>query len=154
MRAQWHDDELTDTSARPPGPPEPDEAPDPQRENVRTIVRRGEGTRLTEESLWNRRDEVEHPMPIGYWAESRWTFATPLDELLKREVTLLDRERRLFDAGVECDFKWDSEVQCSACPVHEVGQQTNKSLLCRVGREQERIRTMVRVKQMTLEGKS
>jgi hypothetical protein len=150
VRANWHVDDLEAPSPKPA--PDPDEAPDKQREDVRTIVRRGKGTTLTESALWDRREETEHPLPLGYWCESKYTFLTPLDELLQREVTLLDRERRLWDANVRCELKWDQGVTCSTCPVHEVGQETKLSLLCRLGREQERIHTMVRVKQKTLEG--
>lgn len=91
-------------------------------------------------------------MPVGYWLESKFDFATPLDELLGREVTLQEREKNLWDMEIRCELKWDPGVTCSTCPVHEVGQDTRLSMLCRVGREQERIHTMVRVKQKTLDG--
>lgn len=151
MRANWH---LDDLEAPPPKPaPDPDETPDKQREDVRTIVRRGKGTALTEAALWDRREEGEHPLPIGYWCEDKYTFLTPLDELLQREVTLLERERHMYDnMEIRCELKFDPGVTCSTCPVHEVGQETKLSMLCRLGREQERIHTMVRVKQNTLEG--
>jgi hypothetical protein len=151
MRANWHLDDLEDQAPKPAT--DPDATPDKQRDDVRTIVRRGKGTQVTEAALWDRRDEVEHPMPVGYWLEDRFTFLTPLDELLQREATLLEREQNMHDnLNIRCELKWDPGVTCSTCPVHEVGQDTPLSMLCRVGREQERIHTMVRVKQKTLEG--
>jgi len=143
-RANWHLDDLD-------GDSDP-KTPQQLGPKVQAIVRRSEGTRIAEGALWNRRDETTHPTPVGYWLEADFTFATPLDHLLQREVVLGEREQRMHADGVRCEIKWNPGVTCSTCPVHEVGRETPLSFLCRLGREQERIHSMVVTKQMTLKG--
>lgn len=102
---------------------------------------------VPEEELWERRDETTHPMPVGYWREYAYTLDTPIEELEARLNELVKREANLAGT-VTCELKDRGDMACSACPVSECGQDTAKSLLCRLGREQERIASLLITKRM------
>ncbi len=91
-------------------------------------------------------------MPIGYWLEDQYSFATPLEALEERLKVLVQREEGVVSKGTTCSLKDRGEMTCSCCPVHEVGQDTPLSFLCRLGREQERITAMIITKNLTLAG--
>lgn len=123
-------------------PPSDDDGP----EN-KEVAHRSQAAKVSDAALWERRDETSHPAPIGYMLEYQFEMITPMDQLLERETVLQDREKRLYEGGVVCELKWKDDMSCSACPVHEVGQDTDLSLLCRLGREQERIRSLIVTKE-------
>lgn len=99
-----------------------------------------------EADVWERRGETIHPVPIGYWRESDYTMATGLDKLQARLRELLQREANCDSLDITCPIKDDPEVACSACPISEVGMDTKKAMLCRIGREQERIQSLIAAK--------
>jgi hypothetical protein len=70
------------------------------------------------------------------------TTAEPKLERISRE--LLDRERILFSEGVTCSLKEMPDSTCLACPLF--GRDDDMKPLCTVGREQERISTVLAAK--------
>lgn len=68
---------------------------------------------------------------------------TPVEALEARLATLIEREGNLEGAGVTCSIKGKGDMTCSACPVSQVGQNNKKSVLCKSGREQERIAALL-----------
>lgn len=98
-----------------------------------------------EKAAWNHSGRTLHPMPVGYWCEDDYTLETPISTLEGRIVELHHREENAFKKGVACEIKDMPENTCSACPVCEVGKDTRKSALCRLGREQERVMSLITV---------
>lgn len=101
---------------------------------------------FTESELWQRRDDTSHPTPVGYWLESEFTLDTPIEGLEARLRELVEREANCDQLGITCPIKDLPGVSCSACPISEVGQHTRKALLCRIGREQERVSALIEAK--------
>lgn len=89
-------------------------------------------------------DAKVHPLPLDYWSAHNYTLQTPIDQLLARANELEGREENGRKAGITCELK--GSLACSACPVCEIGQDTRKAALCRLGREQERIEALLVVK--------
>lgn len=84
-----------------------------------------------------------HPVPVDYWLAHQYTMETPIERLLARANELETREQNGRAADITCHLKDGGDITCSACPVHEIGQDTRKSALCRLGREQERIEALL-----------
>lgn len=91
-------------------------------------------------------------MHLGYWKEDEYTLSTPLETLEGRLAELLRREANGFEAGITCPLKDKGDMTCSACPVSEVGRNTRRSALCRLGREQERIAALIIAKREGVDG--
>jgi hypothetical protein len=57
-------------------------------------------------------------------------------------------EARLFTQGANCEIKLHDDTTCFACPLYEGDQgNTPKAQLCRLGREQDTLITLIRVRQ-------
>jgi hypothetical protein len=82
----------------------------------------------------------------SYPQADRFTMLSSIEDLEARLRELLKREGNCFDAGITCALKDHPEMTCSACPFHEVGQDTRKSALCRLSKEQERILSILTAK--------
>lgn len=91
----------------------------------------------------HHRDALVHPTPVDYWRASEFNLDTPIPELEARLDELIAREGRGAEAGITCPWKDLPDMTCSACPLHEIGQDTRKSALCRLGREQERVAALL-----------
>lgn len=86
-------------------------------------------------------------------------FAAPIEEigeridlrdpqaaLSLRLGELLEREGRLFNSGVSCPIKDRPDTSCHACPVSRAHDREGAlGVLCRLGREQERVVTEMAV---------
>lgn len=62
-------------------------------------------------------------------------------ELNRRLIELTERERGIYELGVECPIKDMAETSCLACPLSCRDEAVLESGLCDVGREQERVAT-------------
>lgn len=72
------------------------------------------------------------------------SFETPREELQQRLNFLYRREGRLFNAGVVCSVKDSPESSCNACPFSKAEDPDHeRSSLCKIGIDQERIQTMM-----------
>lgn len=59
-----------------------------------------------------------------------------------RLATLLDQETNLLHCGIRCDVKDRENTCCHACSISKAGLSDDPiSVLCRLGREQERVIT-------------
>lgn len=58
---------------------------------------------------------------------------------------LVQREMRLDSAGVTCAIRAEPGSSCMACPMFTADDMDPISVLCRVGREQERVVTLLAV---------
>jgi hypothetical protein len=57
-------------------------------------------------------------------------------------------EARLYAEGTSCDIKLHDDMTCFACPLYEGDQgDSPKAKLCRLGREQDTLVTLIRVRQ-------
>jgi len=70
----------------------------------------------------------------------------PFDELERRIKMLLHREAFLCKEGLTCAIKDNPEGTCLGCPLNEVGSDSAKGALCKIGCEQERVQTMMLAK--------
>lgn len=90
---------------------------------------------------------VPGPAPIvgpdAYWSAQDYAIDTSTEDLRARLVELIEREGNLFNCGITCPLKEEPDMTCSACPFHEVGRDTSKSALCRLGKEEERIAALL-----------
>lgn len=65
---------------------------------------------------------------------------------LQRDLaTLMARESALYNEGVRCSLKQDSngDASCSACPLRRHEANDPHTALCTVGVEQERVMTLL-----------
>ena len=61
----------------------------------------------------------------------------------ERIQKLHHREERLFNMGISCQLKENSECSCATCPISEAGDADSQlGMLCKVGVEQERVLTV------------
>lgn len=68
--------------------------------------------------------------------------------LSERLATLLNAEGALWNANVRCKIKQDfSDTSCSACPLRRQSEADPLHELCEVGVEQEKVMTLMRVRQ-------
>lgn len=89
-------------------------------------------------------EEAVHVPTVGLPVDvnaSRESYQARLSETLRYEA-------RLFSEGATCEIKLHDDTTCFACPLYE-GEQgdTPKARLCRLGREQDTLITMIRVRQ-------
>lgn len=76
---------------------------------------------------------------------------TPEPELHEHLRDLIRQEGALYNEGITCPIKWDSEVTCLACPVsEEKDPESPKGKLCRVGHEEERVLTVLKAQKSEL----
>lgn len=68
-------------------------------------------------------------------------------KLNERLVELVGAEGALADRGVTCAIKDRADTTCSACPIACVDEIEPIAALCRVGKEQERVLTLLAVHQ-------
>lgn len=70
------------------------------------------------------------------------------DELREQFASLFERERNLFNCGVECPLKEMPDSTCTACPVSRARDTNDPYMgqLCRVGVEQERVQMLLLAK--------
>lgn len=61
--------------------------------------------------------------------------------LNRKVLELAERERALFNLGVECPIKDMPDTSCLACPLSCRDEQVAESGLCKIGQEQERVIT-------------
>lgn len=87
----------------------------------------------------------------AYWLAQDFSMETSLEDLEARLSVLFQREGNLFNCEVTCPMKDLPDMTCSACPFHEVGRDTSKSALCRLGKEQERISALILCKRRGVE---
>ena len=79
-------------------------------------------------------------LPIDIHA-SKESYEVRLSETLRYES-------RLFNEGVDCEIKLHDDMTCFACPLYEGDRgDTPKARLCRLGREQDTLITLIRVRQ-------
>jgi len=92
-------------------------------------------------------DDADDPfsMPVEEVGK-RIDLREPQARLHLRLQELLNREGRLFDAGVTCEIKDRADATCHACPVSKAHDSADPlGVLCRLGREQERTCTELAV---------
>lgn len=66
------------------------------------------------------------------------------DELRAHLRTLIDREGRLSACGITCRLKELPDMTCLGCPVSKAGDKNDAmSVLCRIGRDQETVASML-----------
>lgn len=66
------------------------------------------------------------------------SLETPVAELRDDLRSLLRREARLDDAGINCALKDSEDMTCLACPVSQAdNDESAKCALCRIGQAQE-----------------
>lgn len=82
------------------------------------------------------------------------TVGLPIDlnaseaSLSARLADSLRYEGNLADQGAECGLKWSQHTTCFACPLYEGdGGDTPLAKLCRLGREQDTLTTLIAVRQ-------
>jgi hypothetical protein len=79
-------------------------------------------------------------LPIDLHA-SEQAYHARLSESLRHEA-------RLHTQGASCDIKLHDDTTCFACPLYEGDQgDSPKAKLCRLGREQDTLITLIRVRQ-------
>jgi hypothetical protein len=79
-------------------------------------------------------------LPIDLHA-SEQAYHSRLSESLRHEA-------RLHTQGASCDIKLHDDTTCFACPLYEGDQgDSPKAKLCRLGREQDTLITLIRVRQ-------
>ena len=141
VKASW-------SSAKPPAPTTEHESDPFAGIGSDVAVEQRDGLRPTPGAIQRAADpeQTEHPVHLGYWLEDRYTLETPVEEIEARLRTLVEREGNAEAAGVTCPLKGKGDMTCSACPVCEIGQDTKRSALCRIGREQERLVALLHAK--------
>lgn len=89
-------------------------------------------------------EEVVHVPTVGLPIDihaSKESYHARLSETLRVEA-------RLFNEGVSCEIKHHDDSTCFACPLYEGDRgDTPKAKLCRLGREQDTLITLIRVRQ-------
>jgi hypothetical protein len=82
------------------------------------------------------------------------TVGLPIDTHASKEShqarlgETLRREAQLHDQGASCEIKFHDDSTCFACPLYEGDRgDTPKANLCRLGREQDTLITLIRVRQ-------
>lgn len=92
-------------------------------------------------------DVAEGPDPLGPMQRIE-DVGRPIDleggvaVLNQRIVTLLEQEAVLYNAGVTCPVKDNTQGICSACPIRHRDELDPMSALCAIGLEQERTITL------------
>lgn len=77
---------------------------------------------------------------------SRIDLREPTARLDLRLHELVNREARLYNAGVSCAIKERPDTTCHACPISKAHDPTDRlGALCRLGREQEVVCTELAV---------
>jgi hypothetical protein len=77
--------------------------------------------------------------------------AKPIDltgdepRLSARLTETLKEEGALDAIGINCSLKWDKEISCFACPMYSGDEVSPMGKLCRLGREQERLVTLLAI---------
>lgn len=109
-------------------------------------------------AVWHGADSVEaisalHAVPDPFADDATPVRVTqvgiPIDvnadrpTLEHRLADLLDAESDLFNADVTCVIKDCVHTSCFACPLYEIA--ADRAPLCRLGREQERVLTLLSV---------
>lgn len=93
-------------------------------------------------------DVAEGPDPLGPAQTRIEDVGTPIDleggeaRLNARLVSLLEQEARLFDGGLTCPVKDNSQGCCSACPIRHRDELDQMTALCNIGVEQDRVITL------------
>jgi hypothetical protein len=64
-------------------------------------------------------------------------------KLSERLTENIQRQSALFNAGVDCDLRWNSAVTCHACPLYAGEKDSQHGELCRLAREEEVLSTLL-----------
>lgn len=87
-------------------------------------------------------DPFAMPSSVAVVATPTLGIDMSIEQLQERVRALVQREKKLFDMGIDCPIKWNASATCLACPFNESHDADSlKGMLCKVGCEQERAET-------------
>lgn len=88
-------------------------------------------------------DPFEHSRTPGLSLMNPISIDSTKAQVSERIRKLHDREERLFNMGISCSLKDNSDCSCVVCPVSEADDADSRlGMLCKTGVEQERVLTV------------